>query len=105
MELKFGGTLEIGDPILVCYGHGMTFGLFAGYGRGTIQYYTCDGIIYSYQGAKSINEKPQFYKGYIHGSNVKYRVAKVNKDILYSTEALKKYEEAIDILKQENVIK
>ena len=105
MELDLGGTLEIGDPILVSYGSGMTFGLFAGYGRGTIQYYTCDGIIYQYQGAISGNRKPQFWKGYIHGSNVKSRVAKVNKDILYSTEALKKYEEAIDILKQEKVIK
>ena len=105
MELKLGGKLEIGDPILVSYGHGMTFGLFAGYGRGTIQYYTCDGIIYNYEGAKSRNKKPQFWKGYIHGSNVSDRVAKINKDILYSIELLKKYEEAIDILKQENIIK
>jgi len=105
MELRFGGKLEIGDPILVSYTNGMIFGLFAGYGRGTIQYYTCDGVIYSYQGAKSINEKPKFYKGYIHGSNVSDRVAKVNKDILYSTEALNRYEEAIDILKQENIVK
>lgn len=105
MNLKLGGKLEIGDPILVSYGSGMTFGLFAGYGRGTIQYYTCDGIIYNYEGAKSRNEKPRFWKGYIHGSNVEWRVAKVNKDILYSAEALNKYEEAIYILKQENVIK
>jgi hypothetical protein len=59
MNLKLGGTLEIGDLVLVSYGHGMDLGLFAGYGRGTIQYYTCDGIIYNYQGAKSRNEKPK----------------------------------------------
>jgi hypothetical protein len=33
MKLKLGGNLEIGDPILVSYGSGMTFAIFAGYGR------------------------------------------------------------------------
>jgi hypothetical protein len=51
------------------------------------------------------NEKPKFWKAYIHGENTEYRVAKVNKHILYNEEDARNYEEAINILKQENIIK
>jgi len=105
MKLKLGGNLEIGDPILVSYGSGMTFAIFAGYGRGTIQYYTPSGIIYNANSAMNKNEKPKFWKAYIHGENTEYRVAKVNKHILHNEEDARNYEEAINILKQENIIK
>lgn len=111
MKLKLGGTLEIGDPILVSYGHGMCFGLFAGYGRGTIQYYTPSGIIQCAERAADKSSridrqiKPTFYKGYIHGDNKEYRVAKINSDVLYNIEDAKEYEQAIEILKLENIIK
>jgi hypothetical protein len=105
MELRYGGKLELGDPIIVSYGSGMFFGLFAGYGRGTIQYYTPNGIVYSAEHAQRNNKKASFYKAYIHGSSVKYRVLKVTPDILHNKEDREEYEQAIEILKQENVIK
>jgi len=105
MKLRLGGTLEIGDPLLIAYGSVMEFGLFAGYGRGTIQYYTPSGIIYQDEAARRKGTKPKFYKAFIHGDNTQYRVAKVNKHILYNEEDARNYEEAINILKQENIIK
>jgi hypothetical protein len=105
MKLKLGGNLEIGDPILVSYVSGIEFGIFAGYGRGSIQYYTPYGIIYNANLARERNQKPRFWKGYIHGERIEYRVAKVNKHILYNEEDARNYEEAINILKQENIIK
>ena len=105
MKLRLGGTLEIGDPILVSYGSGMTFALFAGYGRGTIQYYTTYGIIYNAEAAIRKGNKPKFYKAYIHGENTEYRVAKVTPDILFNEEDAMNYEKAIEILKQENIIR
>jgi len=105
MELRYGGKLELGDPIIVSYGSGMFFGLFAGYGRGTIQYYTPNGIVYSAEHAQRNNKKVRFYKAYIHGGSVKYRVLKVTPDILHNKEDREEYEQAIEILKQENVIK
>ena len=104
MELQYGGTLKIGDPIIVCYGSGMTFGIFAGYGRGTVQYYTPNGIVYQAEHATKNNKRPSFYKGYIHGDHVKWRVMKVNPEVLHNQEDIQEYEKAIDILKQYNFI-
>jgi hypothetical protein len=105
MELRLGGTLRIGDPILVSYGSGMTFGLFAGYGRGTLQYYLPGGIIYHAESAIKKGTKPKFYKAYIHGDNTEYRVAKVTPDVLFNEEDAMNYEKAVEILKQENIIR
>lgn len=105
MKLRLGGILEIGDPLLIAYGSAMEFGLFAGYGRGTIQYYTPSGIIYSQERAIEKKIKPKFYKAYIHGDNATYRVAKVNPEVLHNVEDIKQYEQAIEILKLENIIK
>jgi hypothetical protein len=105
MTLKLGGKLEIGDPILVSYACGIDFGLFAGYGRGTIQYYTPSGIIYQAEAAARKSNKPKFYKAYIHGNNTEYRVAKVNPEVLHNQQDFEQYEKAIEILKQENIVK
>jgi len=105
MRLKLGGTLRIGDPILVSYGSGMIFGLFAGYGRGTLQYYLPGGIIYHAESAIKKGTKPKFYKSYIHGDNTEYRVAKVTPDILFNEEDAMQYERAIEILKLENIMR
>ena len=105
MKLRLGGKLEIGDPLLIAYGSAIEFGLFAGYGRGTVQYYTTSGIIYQYEHAMSKKIKPKFYKAYIHGCNTEYRVAKVNPEVLHNTEDIKNYEQAIEILKLENIVK
>lgn len=105
MKLRLGGTLEIGDPLLIAYGSAMEFGLFAGYGRGTIQYYFPSGIINQYEHAMSRKTKPTFYKAYIHGDNTEYRVAKVNPEVLHNTEDIENYERAIEILKLENIIR
>jgi hypothetical protein len=104
MELKYGGTLKIGDPIIVCYGSGMTFGMFAGYGYNTVQYYTIDSIVYQAERATKNNKRPKFYKSYVHGDNVKYRVMKVNPEVLHNQEDIEQYEKAIDILKHYNFI-
>jgi hypothetical protein len=105
MKLKLGGKLEIGDPILVSYACGIDFGLFAGYGRGTIQYYTPSGIIYQAEAAARKSNKPKFYKAYIHGNYAEYRVAKVTPDVLFNEEDVMQYERAIEILKLENIVK
>jgi hypothetical protein len=105
MKLALGGTLVIGDPILISYGSGLSFGLFAGYGRGTIQYYTTSGIIYQDEAARRKGTKPKFYKAYIHGENTEYRVAKVTPDILFNEQDAINYEQAVIILKLENIIK
>jgi hypothetical protein len=105
MKLRLGGTLEIGDPLLIAYGSAMEFGLFAGYGRGTIQYYTPSGIIYQDEAARRKGNKPKFYKAYIHGDNTQYRVAKVTPDVLFNEEDAINYEQAINILKLENIVK
>ena len=40
MNLKFtGGPLRSGDFIAIAYNNHFTLGFFAGYGRGTVQYY------------------------------------------------------------------
>jgi hypothetical protein len=105
MELKYGGTLKIGDPIIVCYGNGMLFGIFAGYGRGTVQYYMPNSIVYQYDNHILKNDKkPSFHKGYVHGNNVKYRIIKVNPEVLHNQEDIIEYEKAIDILKQYNLM-
>jgi len=105
MKLRLGGTLEIGDPLLIAYGSAMEFGLFAGYGRGTIQYYTPSGIIYQAEAAARKNTKPKFYKAFIHGDNTQYRVAKVTPDVLFNEQDAINYEQAINILKLENIVK
>jgi hypothetical protein len=104
MELKYGGKLKVGDPILVSYGSGIDFGLFAGYGRGTIQYYTPNGVIYQYEHAMQNNRGPKFYKAYIHGERTEYRVAKVNPEVLHKQEDVIEYERAIEILKKYNLM-
>lgn len=105
MKLKLGGTLKVGDPIFVSFGSGIDFGLFAGYGHNTVQYYTPSGVIYQYEHAVGKKIKPKFYKAYIHGDNKEYRVAKVNPEVLHNQEDIIQYEQAIEILKQENIIK
>ena len=105
MKLRLGGTLEIGDPLLIAYGSAMEFGLFAGYGRGTIQYYTPSGIIYQAEAAARKGTKPKFYKAFIHGDNTQYRVAKVTPDVLFNEQDAINYEQAINILKLENIVK
>jgi hypothetical protein len=104
MELRYGGKLKVGDPIIVSYGNGMYFGLFAGYGQGTVQYYTPNSILYQYENAMINNRRPKFYKSYIHGSTVSWRVMKVNPEVLHKQEDIQEYEKAIDILKQYNFI-
>jgi hypothetical protein len=105
MRLKHGGELEIGDLIGVSYTSGFYIGIFAGYGRGTIQYYMPQGVIFGAEHFAKNNKKPKFYKAYVYGDNVEYRVLKLNKDVLYKQKDLQQYEQAIDILKQENIIK
>ena len=102
MELKFGGKLKKGDLLLVHGYGGLHVGIFAGFGRGTLQYYTPQGIISRFQ-YKKPGEQVKFWKTYIYGSNTSDRAARITPEILNSQD-LNNYLEAIDILKQENVI-
>lgn len=104
MELKFGGKLTKGDLLLVSDSNGLHTGIFAGFGRGTIQYYIPKHVLYARETHKTYNTKLSFYKAYFYGSNVTSRAAKITPEILNS-EDLDQYLEAIDILKQENIIK
>jgi hypothetical protein len=104
MELRYGGKLKVGDPIAVSYQSNIIFGLFAGYGRGTIQFYVPNTVIYQYDWAMENNRGPKFHKDYIHGTNVENRVMKVNPEVLHEQKDIIEYEKAIDILKQYNFI-
>lgn len=104
MELKFGGKLTKGDLLLVSDSIGLHTGIFAGFGRGTIQYYIPKHVLYARETHKTYNTKLSFYKAYIYGSYATKRAAKITPEILNS-EDLNQYLEAIDILKQENIIK
>ena len=105
MELKFGGKLKKGDLLLVSDSNGLHTGIFAGFGRGTIQYYMPFGVKYSYENYNKSYGKLRFYKAYFYGSNTANRAVKITPDQLTNSEELNNYLEAIDILKQENIIK
>lgn len=104
MELKFGGKLTKGDLLLVSDSQGLHMGIFAGFGRGTVQYYLPSNIKYSYNYSKEHNVRFGLYKTYFYGSNITSRAVKIMPEVLNS-EDLNTYLEAIDILKQENIIK
>jgi hypothetical protein len=104
MELKFGGKLTKGDLLLIHAYGGLQMGIFVGFGRGTIQYYIPTWVINRYQYYKGKGLAPTFHKTYIYGSNTSDRAARITPEILNS-EDLNTYLEAIDILKQENIIK
>jgi hypothetical protein len=105
MDLKLGGKLKIGDLILVSYSHGFTVGLFAGIGRGTVQFYEPLQVVYTYDNDIRNSKKSKFWKNYVSGGNLKYRVVKVDKNIFHNEEDITNYEKAIEILKLENIIK
>lgn len=105
MELKFGGKLTKGDLLLISDTNGLHTGIFAGFGRGTIQYYIPKHVLYVRETDKNYNSKLPFYKAYIYGNNTTRRAAKIMPEQLTSQEEFKNYTEAIEILKQENVIK
>lgn len=106
MELKFGGKLTKGDLLLVSDTYGLHTGIFAGFGRGTIQYYLPKHVLYARELFENNNStKLSFYKAYIYGNNVTKRVAKMMPEQLTSQEEFNNYVQAIEILKQENIIK
>lgn len=63
IDLKFGGTLEIGDLIAVSNGNYMSFGWFAGTGRGTVQFYYYGQPGSSYEAYQEWLNKPEAKRG------------------------------------------
>lgn len=105
MELKFGGKLTKGDLLLVSDSNGLHTGIFAGFGRGTIQYYIPKHVLYARETYKNYNTKLSFYKAYFYGDNITKRAVKITPEYLTNQEEFNNYTEAIEILKQENIIK
>lgn len=105
MKLKLGGTLEIGDPVLISCSSGFDFAIFAGYGANTVQYYMVNYILHSNEESIKTGLKPKFWKSYVYGTNIQYRVVKVTPEILYNIDDLDAYNEAIKILTNEKIIK
>lgn len=105
MELKFGGKLTKGDLLLVHGYGGLHMGIFSGFGRGTIQYYIPGHVVSRYKAYKKPGEQINFWKTYIYGSNTSDRAVKITPDQLTSQVDFNDYTEAIEILKQENIIK
>lgn len=105
LNLKNGqDNLELGDPIVISYSSGLTMGIFAGTGKGTIQYYMARHIYSRKQLCDERGKKPNFYKAYVHGAATPYRVMKIDRNVMTEKE-LEEYEKAIEILKQENIIR
>lgn len=104
-DLKHGqDDLQVGDPIIIAYGSGLTMGIFAGTGRGTVQYYMANHIYSRKEISDERGKKPIFYKAYVYGESTCWRVMKINKSVMTNKE-LENYERAIEILKQENIVK
>ncbi len=125
-NLKYGGTLEIGDLIAISNGNYMSFGWFAGTGSGTIQfyYYGQPGREYeAYQDWLNIpeNEKSQWenkkyekgftkkclWKAYIYGNAISDRVMKIThpEDVFTNPEDRDTYEKSKEAMIFLNLIK
>ena len=64
---------KVGDLIALAYPSGMEFGIFAGYGSGTIQFYKITDYDYTY--LKSENQK--LGKSYMGGEYLGERVIRI----------------------------
>lgn len=66
MNLKFtGGSLRIGDFIAVAYSHSFCLGFFAGYGRGTVQYYHLFTPHSTYEDYLNFKQDPSKFSPYM----------------------------------------
>jgi len=120
--LRYGGNLQVGDFIAVSYTNCIWFGWYAGDGRGTLQYYSINSPINSYEnyenwktrqasgGARSERYPNGFtrkclYKSYINSVH-QTRVMKIaNPEELFTEqEDREKYEKSKEILIQLNFI-
>lgn len=103
---KLADSLKPGDTIIVAQSNILFLAFFAGFGRGTIQFYMPTSVIHGEE--KAIKKGVQFnmkfcYKGYINDDS--WRVAKVENPIFGDQEDLDRYVKAINILKEVNFIK
>ena len=125
MELKYGGQLEKGDFIAVSNGNHITFGWYAGEGRGTLQYWWmgCPNASYErYQDWLKLDDQEKqksWWKGFQKGFSVKClfksyinavhstRVMKIKhpEDIFTTQKDLETYEKSRDVLISLNIVK
>ena len=69
--------LNVGDTIVVAEGSSfLRIGFFAGYGRGTFQFYTPSSVVW-YDKQEKQGNKPRFWKSYVQSTH-KYRVMKID---------------------------
>lgn len=76
--LRFGGKLLPGDFIAVSNGNWLTFGWYAGDGRGTLQYYTMHGPGVVYKNYQQFLQDP-------NGKDNKYLVRQYEKGFTIKT--------------------
>jgi hypothetical protein len=79
---------KLGDLIALAYPNGIDFGIFVGYGGGTIQFYRVAPHNYAYY--KEKNQKPQ--KSYMGGGYLGERVIRITEDSLSPRKRQEYYE-------------
>jgi len=109
--VKLGGMLQKGDLIGICYNNNFAVGIYYGRGRGTVQYYTPNGVIYTkkrYDEASQVNRKGEekkpfslknIWKVYINSPR-DTRIIKLNRDNFTEIEQIQEIEKAKEILKE-----
>ena len=125
MELRHGGKLEIGDLVAVSNGNYISFGFYAGTGRGTLQYWWIRQPANAYNNYQDWLKLPEdkrsrwtnkrfekgfttkcIYKSYINAVH-DTRVIKITnpEDIFTKTEDRESYEKSKEVLITLNILK
>ena len=119
--VKYGGDLQIGDFIAICYQYGFGFGWYCGEGKtGTLQFFEYQWVERSfvhYNDAKAIPEYHNHYKanteefnkswiGKTYILNWRWRVMKIEnpESIFTDLKNLEIYKKSREILQQINFI-
>lgn len=120
--LRYGGKLLPGDFIAVSNGNWLTFGWYAGDGRGTLQYYTMHAPASCYTNYEKFLQDPEkhrYYNRYEKGFTMKHlwksyinavhstRVVKIEnpESILTEQEDIENYQKSKEVLITLNFIK
>ena len=114
--VQYGGDLQIGDFIAICYTYGFDFGWYCGEGRGTLQFYQYRDVKIIFDQYNLAKNDPAYYyhekanreefnKKWIRKSyilNWEYRVMKIeNPEFIFTEQKdLHTYRESKQILEQ-----
>lgn len=94
--LKWGGTIDIGDPVLIVHDKYITLGICAGWGKNTVQYYCAKYVIQQHEYMKKY-QGGQIRKAFV-SLNRGDRAIKWPVDEIPANEK-EDFEKALDILK------